>query len=894
MSSWDDDEILEDVIEMLIHQMSPQKRRSLAEARRYVIDRLHQEEADVDRAVARIEELRQKNLRADDVINNPATRQQWYLGPQHRDVCWPRYCETLKKAGRGWMIPALDGKTTSITALLSDPSLLGVRRKGLVVGNVQSGKTANYTGVIAKAVDAGYRFVIVLAGVHNNLRRQTQLRLESDLVGDDWIRLTNSKEDFGGFTDSTGLFNNSKRMIAVVKKNGSRLRNLCEWLASVPEDVRRRCPLLIVDDESDQATPNTQEAKDEVSAINDLLRKLWELSPTGSYLAYTATPFANVLMDPDNEEDLFPSDFITGLEVGEGYFGPARVFGTAVADDDPKSRADLGLDMVRLIPEDEVAALRPPSGKDARLEFDPELPSSLLDAVDWFVVATAIRRARGQAAHSSMLVHTTHYAAPHEKMKGRLREYVESVLRPAYSRRDLSRLERSWEREISKVPMDDVVPVSWEVVSRHIGRVLLDLDIKVDNGSSDDRLDYQAKGADGNVIQQTVIAIGGGTLSRGLTLEGLVVSYFTRSTNTYDTLLQMGRWFGYRPGYGDLPRIWVSQGLDDDYAFLSLVEEDLRNEIRSFEGTDATPAEVGVRIRSHPGRLQVTADNKMFHAKQVQVGLAGQLKQTYLLDGSDPDIVRSNIAAVNALAYGGHFERIAGSKGNSQRWVRGGLTSAAVSQFLQRYSFYSDKNEIVTTKLVTDWIEKSAPFANWSLAIIGRGAPLDRTDGLSVAPVGLAGLEVNPVSRAPLGGGKSTPERLNFKGVVSPGDRMVDVDPRFNGSVAEGRKKRRLSAPDQGLILVYPISRYSVPVTPSTESKTSPRSGAVERVALAELGVTHDLLALGLLFPDSASGVDEGDFVSVRADWEIEAQYDEYEPVVDKEGDSHMVLGGGL
>lgn len=890
MTSWDD-ELLEDVQEMLIHQMSA-RRSSLAEARRYVIERLRQEEEVVDRAVAVIEELRRKNLRADEVVNNPDTRQEWYLGPQRADVCWPGYRKSLEEAGKPWMIPSLDGKTTSITALLSDPARLGTRRKGIVVGNVQSGKTANYTGVIAKAVDAGYRFVIVLAGVHNNLRKQTQLRLEKDLVGDDWVRLTNRDEDFGGFTDSTGLFNNTKRMIAVVKKNGDRLRNLCNWFATVPEDVRRRCPVLIIDDEADQATPNTLEAKQEISSINELLRRLWALTRTGTYLAYTATPFANVLMDPDNPDDLFPSDFITDLEVGDGYFGPAQVFGTASVDDDPTSRAELGMDMVRSIPESEVAVLRPPSAKESRLEFDPELPSSLLDAVDWFIVATAIRRARGQVGHSSMLVHTTHYAGPHEKMKWRLREYVESVLRPAYSRRDLRRFEQSWSREMHRVRRDDVIDVTWEETTRCIGRVLVDLDIKVDNGSSEDRLDYEAKGADGRIAQQTVIAVGGGTLSRGLTLEGLVVSYFTRSTSTYDTLLQMGRWFGYRPGYGDLPRIWVSEGLDDDYAFLSLVEEDLRNEIRSFEGTDARPAEVGVRILSHPGRLQVTADNKMFHAKQVQVGLAGQLKQTFLLDGSDPGIVRSNTRAVEVLAAGGGFERLAGSRGRTQRWIRRGLTSGAVEQFLEQYSLCAGRNEIVTTKLMTEWIAKAAPFAAWSLAVIGRGAALECPEGESVPPVRIAGLEVNPVSRAPLGGGKSTPQRLNFKGVVSPADRLIDVDPRFSGKVAEGRRLRRLRAPDQGLILIYPISRYSVPTGSRVGSEDPKGASSDKRVSLAELGVTHDLLGLGVLFPDSATGVDAGGFISVRADWEVEELDEEDELFVDTEGDSHTAIGG--
>lgn len=849
------------------------QKKSLAEAAKFLIGMgLNR---DVVRDVAAyFEELRQDNYPAEEVIDDPATREAWYFGPQPEDRWWGFYKATLISSGKRWMIPGLDEKSTEITALLSDPRDVGTRRKGLVVGNVQSGKTANYTAVMAKAADAGYRFVIVLAGMHNNLRRQTQLRLENDLLRDEWFVLTNADEDFGSIPDGAALFSSNIRMAAVVKKNANRLRNLVRWFKSVPEDVRRQCPVLIIDDEADQATPNTLAEKNEVSSINKWLRQLWANTPTGTYVAYTATPFANVFINPEDERDLFPSDFITTLEVGQGYFGPAQVFGTAAINDDPEDLPDPGLDMVRSIPDADAAALKPPSKSDKRELFDPELPPSLKDAIHWFVVASAIRRARGQRDHSSMLVHTTHYAAPHERMKQRIQAYIDGVIRPAVDSDDLASLRHSWEQEAHRVSWPTVKPVSWEQVRASLPEVMREIEVKVDNGLSDDRLDYSSKGPDGHVRLRTVVAVGGGTLSRGLTLEGLVVSYFTRSSNTYDTLLQMGRWFGYRAGYEDLPRIWVGHDLDEDYAFLSRVEQDMRDEIRSFEGTDTTPAEVGLRIRAHPGRLEITARNKMYHASRVQVTLSGVLRQTFLLDGSDPGIVASNVAAVERLVAGGTLEPLVGgarSSAGHRRMCRD-VSGLTVQRLLREYSFCTDQDDVVEKDLMINWIRKSAPEALWNVVVVGRSEPLS-VDGIeAVPPFRIAGHDFHTLNRAPLRDA-STKQRLNFKGIASPSDRLADIDPGFKGSISEMLRCRRLHGDGKGLILVYPISRYSVPAGP----KNSRADGSGERdvrVPLAQFDVEHDLLGLGVLFPFASAPEAEGEFYSVRANWEIEETED--------------------
>ncbi|MDA4133823.1 MAG: Z1 domain-containing protein, partial [Thaumarchaeota archaeon] len=340
---------------------------------------------------------------------------------------------------------------------------------------------------------------------------------------------------------------------------------------------RRRVPVLLLDDEADQATPNSATARDQFTKINQLVRQIWAEIPTGTYLGYTATPFANIFMDPNDEEELYPADFIMDLPRPRAYFGAERVFGREPLDD--ADEPDPGLDMVRDVPDEDAEALKPPTKKEERATFVPELPGSLIDAVTWFLLATAIRRARGQrTAHSSMLLHTTHYVQPHFVMQDRLDDLT-NEFRVDWEAGDRTSFLTSYEAEGTRAAEVATMPLPmWSDIEQELGRVLSDVRVVVDNGESEDRLDYD-RFEDGDPVAETVIAVGGGTLSRGLTLEGLVVSYFTRTSNTYDTLLQMGRWFGYRPGYEDLPRIWMQPSLAEEFKFLSLIEEEIRQDM---------------------------------------------------------------------------------------------------------------------------------------------------------------------------------------------------------------------------------------------------------------------------------------------------------------------------
>ena len=780
------------------------------------------------------------------VTEEDAKLAAWYDGPVAGDRNWPRMRERLQGGSLREALKSIDEASTTVVAHLANPAINGAKKKGLVLGHVQSGKTANYAAVIAKAVDAGYRLVIVLSGIHNNLRRQTQVRLDHDLGGD-WYHLTTPDADFGTRMNGEAILGNQRQTVAVVKKNASRLRRLRDFLADVPETVRDRCPILILDDEADQATPNTKAEKDALSAINQLVREVWGLVSTGSYVGYTATPFANVFMDPDDEQDLFPSDFIVTLPTPDAYFGAERIFGRF--DPEDASEPDPGLDMVRSVPDDDAAALAP--SRSEREDHDPELPASLVAALRWFVLAAATRRARGDVgAHASMLVHTTHYTHPHFAMQRRVRAWVEQSLADAATEAELAAYEQVWDAEKDRAAEVATKPLpSWQEVSGWIPRVLEELRVLVDNGYSEERLDYSETDDDGRPVPQTVIAIGGGTLSRGLTLEGLIVSYFTRTSRTYDTLLQMGRWFGYRPGYEDLPRLWMTEGLSDDFEFLAQVEHEFRTEIRTIMGLHLTPEQMGVRVRAHPGRLSITARNKMVHASKVRIGYSGQTIQTILFDETDPVPQLHNLATVRALvsSVGGPSTWTSPTPGT---WVAHGVPVELVKEFLAGYDHLGSQTNW-QPQYMNGWIDSAASDRPWNVAVLG----LSKGDG--TVDLGLAEPLV-PVVRAPLAQPR---DYANIKALMSMKDRIIDLPlagvAKRRLTEEDARRLRHEHADGRGLLVVYPI-----------DPKSEPKSSGARR----SMNAPQPLIGVGVVFPqvDDWEVTDPRAYYSVRPDWSYE------------------------
>lgn len=862
-------------IERIILDSMRRHRKSLLEARAEAVRGLGMTDTTVvDRVVEGIREEGRRNQLleipagveadsyrraiADDVRDAP-----WYVGPREGDTYWPQLENRLLNSPMARAVPEVDAASTKVVAHFADPGIRGLKKKGLVLGYVQSGKTANYTAVIAKAADAGYRTFVVLSGMHNNLRRQTQARVDRDLGTDTWAGLTTEDSDFGTVLNGSALMAQGVHSIAVVKKNAARLRRLRDWLRDIDPDVRGRSPILILDDEADQATPNSQAARDEVSRINALIREIWAEVVTGSYVGYTATPFANVFMDPEDEEDLYPSDFILDLPRSDEYFGAERIFGRSALDDadDPED----GLDMVRTVEVNEAAALRPPSRADERAAFDPPLPASLIRATRWFLLSTAIRRHRGQTqAHNSMLIHTSAYIRPHFTMRARLEDLL-TEFRRSYDLGNLTEFREVFEDEATRVQgLNDHGRPPWPAVSQELNQVLREARVVVDNGSSDDRLDYNRVDADGTSVPESVIAVGGSTLSRGLTLEGLTVSYFLRTSSTYDTLLQMGRWFGYRNGYEDLPRIWMPDELREEFMFLALVEEEIRRDMRRLESLNVTPKQFGVRVRAHPGRLSITSKAKMAHADLVRVSYAGQRHQTIVLHEGHTDILRKNLEATRSLVS---FCRRHCTPGVLEPWQSQffDLSRERLIEFLTDFTFHPDQPGLRSDHVI-GWLRTAALDSRWNVVVRGTSRPLKFKDGtlvdLGTVDLGLDDL-VPMVNRAPLTRPEAATGVANIKALLSQSDWLADLDPELvkdlgpHKSQNDYQASRRQHAGDNGLLIIYAVSPRSVPVRET-------QAGARRKMASEA-----PLIGLGLIFPegDPARTAADADYYSVRPDW---------------------------
>lgn len=855
-----------------------QKQQTLEEAAEYMLRNLAQmpgAEQGIRETLADLQLEQRRQLLLDSPpmarghsyhIESEAKMDAWYTGPVEGDRYWPRLAARMKSGALAEAFDDIDQASTKVVAHLANPAVRDLRKKGLVVGHVQSGKTANYAAVIAKATDAGYRMVIVLSGMHNNLRKQTQQRLTHDVTDESWFALTDDDNDFSGVHRGSSLLVSRVPSLAVVKKNGHRLRWLRDFLRDINVETRRACPILLLDDEADQATPNTGKVGEDPSRINALIRDIWQEIPSGSYVGYTATPFANVFMDPDDKTELYPSDFILALEPGKDYFGAERVFGRFNPDD--AEDGDDGLDMVRTVSEDEVDVLIPPSDRESRDVFDPDLPDSMLEAIRWFCLAVAVRAVRGQTSrHTSMLVHTTHFVAPHFASQERIRGVLVD-LKDEVASNEREHFEEVWGREAPATGIAEGFDDVWDALEGTIAQIT----VVVDNGSSDDRLDYDVVDGEGQVIPQYVIAVGGGTLSRGLTLEGLVVSYFCRTSSTYDTLLQMGRWFGYRVGYEDLPRVWMPDDLRDEFKFLAQVEHELREEIGAMARSGVSPQQLGVKVRSHPGRLEITAATKMQHAQLVRMSYSGQTIQTIQLHERELEILEGNRSCAEALismaADHGPWQQT-----DAGHWVARDVRAGEIRRFLTDYRNHESQANW-RPDLMAGWLAGPGADTLWNVVVFQP-----QKEHAQAVDLGLP-TPIRCVERAPL---SSDANRANIKALMSLKDRLLDLSlqepPSSVKSNVETRRLRAQNADGRGLLILYLIDPRSGPKDTILKTRRQMRAAA-------------PLVGVGLVFPtvDDWEHGDDKQYYSVRTDWHVAAG--DVEDVADSEGDQEMSFEG--
>ena len=613
-----------------------------------------------------VRELRAASIGIVVTIDKPTADHdlEWYthfVEDNPESCCYNRRFKRYMADAKHWsedMIADLDRNTDEILNRIGDPSK-GEKRKGLVIGDVQSGKTANYTSVCNKAIDAGYKIIIVLAGRTNTLRRQTQKRLESDFVGlqkDDANpkkgevlptitvgvgqygkietncveAFTSNTRDFSkSVADSHSIIINDKMMpkLFVVKKVKSVLDNLAKWLAG-PDNKTIDVPMLLIDDEADDASVNTKE-EDSPTAINSCIRRILKLFSNSTYLAITATPFANILINPYVEgtdkidPDLFPDDFICCLPTPSNYIGSEKLF-----RDEANSAQVIPIDA------DDVKEAFP--FKHKKTQDILELPNSLKQAIRYYAVSNAVRDILGHTkTHRSMMINVSRFVDVQNRLKSKVVSFWSNSVMlyiKSYCKMGGLALEYPEIRAIKKVfdesSIENSYGISWEQLQGHLFEANEKVSIVSVNQKSADSLDYE-KYEKENHDGLRVIAIGGDCLSRGLTLEGLCVSYFYRNSQMYDTLMQMGRWFGYRPGYDKLIRVWMAEDAVSWYAHISEATELLKLEVYRMNRNKLTPLEFGYKICGHPDALIPTARAKMKYAKMdvkyAEVDVSGHL-----------------------------------------------------------------------------------------------------------------------------------------------------------------------------------------------------------------------------------------------------------------------------
>lgn len=711
----------------------------------------------------------------------------WYMAAKAENTSkfWDRYRLYLlkEKHWNGDTINELDKTTDEIMDLLGNPDQAdGFMRRGLCIGDVQSGKTSTYIGLINKAADAHYRVIILLTGTIEKLRRQTQQRIDEGFIGLDsyaftlekgrvqvgvgaidattsgWA-VTSTSSDFNAATAKKvvgQLSNISAPVIFVLKKNKSVLEKLEHWLRFYninPVTKKIDLPMLLIDDEADNASVNTK--ADDVTAINKGIRKLLALFDRANYVGFTATPYANVFIDPDSEEemlkhDLFPRDFIYALEAPDSYIGARSIFGE-----------DARYGYMLESNDDCEYALPIAHKKEDALQFIPE---SLKEALAAFFIANAVRDLRGdKKSHRTMMINISRFIA----VQNQITKVVDSCVRDwkreirnyyltgeeALQYDSFSFIKKVYDKYFKQFASDPnfakLKHFTWEQIQEVLYPAISRIEVRtINGGNAPKNLDYERYEKAPDDIGLRLIAIGGLSLSRGLTLEGLCTSYFYRNSSMYDTLMQMGRWFGYRNNYQDLCKIWMPELSMAWYSYISTATDELRAEVKRMQNEDMTPTDFGLAVRSDIQGLLVTARNKMRSAKDYEtvVNFSGEVVETKYVH-STVDILRRNYEVTSTFLLDLQ-NTYPVRQGTSELAVKHpqilGVKKEAVMDFLRGFAAHTMNTATgfdIQNLLDMFSEDETGIFDTWDILIAGG-----TTKNNPVIP--FAGLNVHPVVRS--------------------------------------------------------------------------------------------------------------------------------------------------
>ena len=888
----------------------------------------------IELARKKIEELFYVEMEGDlSVMSDDDDHEEWYNTStgqpielngrdQHYWDHYQKYHTQLSKLNPH-AISEIDKVTNLILSKLVDPinPVDKWDKRGLVMGSVQSGKTANYTGLIAKAIDAGYKFIVVLSGIHNDLRAQTQLRINDELLGYDMVQLDKSsavgsknrvgvgkffpnqkgrsiqtlttsdeKGDFkkSAVTGVSPILDGNHTYVLVIKKHVSVMKNLIDWLqksAFAIDTKIRDVPMLLIDDECDQASINTSSKSntdidgletEDPTKTNGRIRNLLETFDKSAYVGYTATPFANIFIPSDKKhidygEDLFPRNFIISLKRPSSHIGPDEFFGLKLKASGPRAdKAVLGKEDAKNSmdydddistdyngdmenedeDEDELEEALPlqRDADDATDSYPPKqkkddqvdkLPATLEHAIKSYLLAVAARRIRKTFnVHSSMLIHVSRFQLIQEKtailVSKLLSKYSGRIQAPNEPLNDFRDI---WEDDFMKttkkvlhianasskpLKWGEMTHITWNEILKVLPLVVGHVQVKELNGKSKDVLDYKThkdkhgKSANWERRGLHAIVIGGNKLSRGLTLEGLTVSYYLRSSNMYDTLMQMGRWFGYRNGYLDFCRIYSTKEIFTNFGLIAVAEKDLREQFAKMADANKTPKEFGLYVLQSPGRLIVTNRGKSRHGTNLNISFKG----------NGPEITRFipsqrqhnwNVLEKFVQELDSVGTLVSKQATHNLHWKD--VPRDVVTTFLDGYESHVD--QLQTTSALRDFIKLQDPsnLKDWDVVFI-RNVKQPPQSNILVKTLGQSH-KLHVVKRKAIDCGE---HRLSIKRIGSPIDEILDFEDSKKNKIKAEFKAKRIADPDntplkitgafireyrdpaRGLLLIYLIS----------------------------------------------------------------------------------------
>ena len=761
------------------------------------------------------------------VIGDNYSKENEVQIPTRKSSCWQKYRKYLLEEQR-FLSEDVHAIQISTHRILQKMNIKteGEAIKGLVVGNVQSGKTANMAALMAMAADHGYNMFIILSGTIENLRQQTLIRLLGDLNRDGcnitWEGIDHPKKNCS-FVDKAQNKHfeagSASRYLTVCLKNSSRLRNLIQWLHDDAKSANQM-KILIIDDESDQAGINTKSVdEEERTRINQLLVNLVankndKGEPTDdcfaamNYIGYTATPYANVLNEA-KPESLYPKDFIATLQPSHTYFGPQQIFG------DRNSNNYQGLNIIRSISEEEVATI-----KGIHKGNCEPCPEELERALGWFLCGVASMRVKRSTKPVSMLIHTSQLNKHHNQIQKLVQDWFDN--NDDYI---LTICKKVWEYERSSFTKDDLFEsypgfsapedkvsdyFDFKTIEPEIRKILqfgltniklgedkefkysrgihLCVDNCKNNGVKSDgifmRLAYPKR--ENNLdYASAFIVIGGATLSRGLTIEGLLSTYFLRSTKQADTLMQMGRWFGYRRGYELLQRIWLTDNAVRQFEFLSDMDSELRENIYRMELFKKRPKDYAVVIKQSPAvnLIKITSGSRMQSAVQTEMNYSGMHSQTHLFV-DNAHVIHSNYSiAESFLSSIGLPEKGEGKLGSHSFVWRKIPYQKVFEGFLNKYTFDKGNNIFAEENLksIEEWVgnaTRDRVLSDWNVVLFSLEKGNERV---------FAGCNVNKVVRTRKKSREESPDTIDIKILTDPKERVVDV--KYSELTDEGRKK---------------------------------------------------------------------------------------------------------